>query len=280
MPALEYWEELRSGDTGQVILAVDGLPGAEFPSGFCDLAPLLDTPHALWRALPVTASGPSPNDEGPDGEGLKGEGLDAYVRPWIAGVVATGLRVHTVLGSRVGGIYAGVIARALARHQDAGPELLLFDPELIDAGSIIDEFHRVLSQLSTPLAYDELGTLELKAATAADAAFDDVEALAADLRGLLAGVPGVEEAELALAARRFDALTRAEPVDVLPLWSTRTALCSSSPDRGLARARSALLLPEAGFVREEIVFSDDHTAVFKSTQVARAASDLLHSYGV
>ncbi|GAA2307767.1 hypothetical protein GCM10010431_29490 [Streptomyces kunmingensis] len=247
-----------------MVLAVDGPPGVTSPSGFGDLVPLLDVPHAIWRARPTISRVPY------------GPGLDAYVAPWIDEVLSTGLRVEAVLGSGVGGIFAGVIAQALTNRQQQ-PDVLLFDPELVDTGSVVEEFQRVLGEFSRPLDGDELWALEREVAAATDLC-DDVASLAARLCAALAAVPEVSVADLELATLRFTALALAEPVDVLPLWSGRTALCSSSQDRGLNRTRNALLLPEAALVHREISFADDHAGVFKSSDVACTASALLAAH--
>ncbi|WP_326658996.1 hypothetical protein [Streptomyces canus] len=269
MRALEYWEELRSGESDEVILAVDGPPRAACSPGFRDLAPLLDTPHAFWLARPPAGQAPA---TGPGDDDL---GLSSYVEPWIYEAHAGGLRVRAVLGHRVGGVFAGVIAEALADRQGYAAEVLLFDPELPDPGSVVDEFHDVVSGLSRPLSTDELRSLEREVAVVVDACGDDTAALSARLRALLTGVPGLGGQELSLAALRLTALMLAEPVDVVPLWSGRTALASASPDRGLSRTRSALLVPEAAFVHREILFGHDHTGFFTSEQVARTTCDLL-----
>ncbi|MEV5973484.1 hypothetical protein [Streptomyces sp. NPDC051921] len=134
MPDLRFWEEVRPGHSGEVVLAVDTPPGGVAASAdFRALAPLLDTPHSLWRSLDQA------------GSPQRVFGLDEYTEPWISEVDGGGLRVRAVLGYGVGGIFAGLLAGALRRCQGRMPEVLLFDPELVDEDAVLGEFRRLRS---------------------------------------------------------------------------------------------------------------------------------------
>ncbi|WP_328378987.1 hypothetical protein OG372_28500 [Streptomyces sp. NBC_01020] len=278
MRGLAHWEELRSGDSGELILAVDTPPRGPAPSDFRELIPLLDTRHTVWRATESDRTHP------------RGTCLDEYIAPWTDEVRAAGLRVRAVLGYGVGGIFAGAIADGVGRDQGRTPEVLLFDPELVDSGTVVDEFRRLVSTVSHSLTGRALERLEREsAALLADAgADDDAGALAIGLHGVLSqaigdepervgSVAGMAGQALGLATARLSSLAIADAVNVVPLWSAGTALCSSSPDSGLNRTRSVLLLPDAALVGREILFEDRHAEVLRSTTVARMASELLGS---
>lgn len=71
-------------------------------------------------------------------------------------------------------------------------------------------------------------------------------------------------------------LSIADQADVLPLWSTATALQSSGVDNGLNRVRNSILKTDDRLVAEEIVFSGvEHADLLRSDEVAKAATELL-----
>ncbi|MFF7338196.1 alpha/beta hydrolase [Streptomyces sp. NPDC008163] len=275
MSGLMHWEELRSGDSGEVVLAVDSPPHGPAAADFRELTPLLETRHSVWRAVERPHSGPP-----------RGASLDAYLAPWTDEIRSRGLRVRAVLGYSLGGIFAGVIADGIGRSQGVAPEVLLFDPELVDTDMVLDEFRRLVSTVSPSLATGKLERLERDGAATLDTHRDDAKALALGLYSALSHAIDDEldavgsTAGLALdimntAAARLSSLAIAESVDVLPLWLAGTALCSSSPDSGLSRTRTAMLLPEAALVGREILFEEQHAEVLRSSAVARKTSELL-----
>ncbi|WP_405620100.1 hypothetical protein [Streptomyces sp. NBC_00076] len=255
MGDLRFWEELRPGTTGELILAVD-IPSGENDVNFRELVPLLDTQHTVWRALEQT--------DVP----LAADGLAAYVEPWADAVRDAGLPVGAVLGHRVGSVLAGALAEALGAD-GRRPPCMLFDPELVDTEWVVE-----LAGVSDGFAPEADRT--------AGSWPDDPAALAVRLRSVvLSGVdrPGTRNRAAAenlhRAAHRLSVLALAETYDVLPVWSRCTALSSSDPGNGLNRTRAALLLPEAGFVAREIALRHDHVEMFTSPAVARTASELL-----
>ncbi|MCX4911478.1 hypothetical protein [Streptomyces sp. NBC_00878] len=272
----EFWEELRAGTTGEVVLAID-IPSSGNGMDFRELVPLLDTPHTVWRALE--------HADAPPGDGS----LDAYVTPWVRAVRARGLTVRAVLGHGVGSILASAIAEALGGDGGLTPRVLLFDPELVDADTVVGEFRRVTAEDPHLLSAHDVNTLDLRLDSVVEQSLDDPAALALRLRSVILRADADADADadvadvgartttatLNRALSRLSVLALAEPYDVMPLWSRCTALCSSSAGNGLSRTRTALLLPEARFVAQEIFFRDEHEEILKSPAVARTVSVLL-----
>ncbi|TPQ23480.1 hypothetical protein [Streptomyces sporangiiformans] len=265
----EFWEESRSGTTGELILAVD-IPSGENAMGLRELVPLLNTAHTVWRAV-EQAHVP-----------LEGGSLAAYVEPWADAVRSSGFRVRAVLGHRVGSVLAGAIAEALGGPGQPPPSVLLFDPELVDTDMVVSEFRRMLADDPHLLSAEEVTRLDRDLDSVAERCLDDPAALAVRLQSVFiraadrSGTRARATTErLNRAVDRLSVLALAEAYDVIPVWSRCTALCSSSPGKGLSRTRAALLLPEAGFVAREVSFRDKHTEMLSSPVVAQTVSELL-----
>ncbi|MFF4349416.1 hypothetical protein [Streptomyces sp. NPDC001530] len=274
MHDLGFWEEIRAGDSGELILAIDTPVTMESGEGFRELVSHLETRHAVWcaRERPVK----------------KAAVTDAitFAEPWISEIRDSGRRIRAVLGYGVGGIFAGVMAEAVARWQHTAPHVLLVDPELVDTETVCRQFCDMLSALSEVLTAEEFEELRRAGAAVSDAYDDDPRTLAGELSRLVCRVRdgartrdvparGTARTVLGTAGARLFSLAIAESANITASWAQGTALCSSSPDSGLNRARAALLLPEAAFVRTEITFEDEHADVLKSPAVARAASEII-----
>ncbi|MFH8978147.1 hypothetical protein [Streptomyces sp. NPDC017890] len=265
----ELWEQSRPGTTGGLVLAVDMPSGGNAP-GFRQLIPLLNTAHTVWHAVEQAGA--------PLGDG----GLAAYVEPWAQAVRGSGLTVRAVLGHRVGSVLTGALAEALGGPGQPPPSVLLLDPELVDTDLVVSEFHRMVADDPQLRSAEEVTRLEQALDVEAERYYDDPAALAVRLRSVFlraadrSGARARAAAEsLNRAADRLSVLALAEAYDVTPVWSHCTALCSSSPGKGLNRTRAALLLPEAGLVAREISVGDRHTEMLTSPVVARTVSELL-----
>jgi hypothetical protein len=144
---LVCWEELHRGDSQELVLAVCrplfGPTGADLR----DAAPLLETEHTVWQALP-----------GPAGHRPSGLDLDAYLVPWTDDVRARGLRVRAVLGLGPGGLFAGVIGAAVARLQGRSPAVLLPDAALGEP--VAEQFRRLVASVSRQRRRTDPGALD------------------------------------------------------------------------------------------------------------------------
>ncbi|GAB2883620.1 hypothetical protein GCM10027074_60290 [Streptomyces deserti] len=268
MGDLEFWEELRPGTTGELVLAID-IPSGQNEAGFRELVPLLDTGHTVWRAREQTDVS------------VVGDGLAAYLEPWAEAVRSAGLRVRAVLGHRVGSVLAGALTEMLG--DAAGPvPCVLFDPELVDTERVVAECRRLLADDPGLLTASAAGGLERDLDRAAQTWPDDPAAVAARFRSVFlraAAQPEVRDRAtlhgLHRAAHRLSVLALTETYDVLPVWARCTALSSSDPGHGLSRTRAALVLPEARFVAREITLGHGPVEMLTSPAVARTASELL-----
>jgi hypothetical protein len=122
---------LRAGPPGAVLLGVDFSEGRQV-AGFPELAPLLPDGLTLLECRSSVV------EELADGELLP----DRYARLVLDDLAAAGHRVTAVLG-RCGG--AGLACR-LAEEAGAVP-VVLFDPEVVDAGHVHRQFERVVRGL-------------------------------------------------------------------------------------------------------------------------------------
>ncbi|MQY33465.1 hypothetical protein SRB17_14260 [Streptomyces sp. RB17] len=101
----------------------------------------------MWQALP-----------GPAGHRPSGLDLDAYLVPWTDDVRACGLRVRAVLGLGPGGLFAGVIAAAVARLQGRSPAVLL--PEATLGEPVAEQFRRLVAGVSRQRRRHDPGVLD------------------------------------------------------------------------------------------------------------------------
>ncbi|WP_255955041.1 hypothetical protein [Streptomyces odontomachi] len=288
MSDLQYWEELRSADSDQLVLVVDWPVTETDVEGYRDLVSLMDTPHTVWRTRGTARALPW------DAE------IEEYVRPLTREIRESGLKVRAVLACGVAGVLAAVLSETVAAWQETFPEILLIDPEFVDTDGVYDEFLALIDDLSQPAGPDRLTRLRESAASVVAACGDDPTALATRLHALLVeagtsptsaadrpstprttiGTPSTTQVSGAMgalerAAARLCVLAVADRADVIQLWARGTALCSSTTSSGLSRTRAALLLPEAELVGTEITFDIEHDGMLKDASVARTVRELI-----
>ncbi|GHH84863.1 hypothetical protein GCM10018793_50680 [Streptomyces sulfonofaciens] len=273
-----HWEELRSADSGHLVLVVDWPAGPGDARASRDLVSLLDTPHAVWR----TSGTAEPHHWE--------AGAREYVRPWAREVHDSGLGVRAVVACGVAGVLAAALAELVADGQGGCPEILLIDPEFVDPATVYDEFLAQLARLGQAPAAggrERLERLRDMGASVVAECGEDLTILAARLHALLTEARGAPppSSSTGLGAggtggfepggARLCALAVADRADVSRMWARGTALCSSSSGSGLNRTRAALLLPEAALVGREIVFDVDHAGLLRDAAVARTVSELI-----
>ncbi|MFI9328317.1 hypothetical protein ACIGZJ_12330 [Kitasatospora sp. NPDC052868] len=267
------WTKITEGETGQVILTVDFPATGRLQADFSELAARLTGGHAFWR----TVVAPTP---------LTGVDSQEYIRPWLDEVKASGLTVRAVMGFCVGSVHAALLAERIAEWQDPAPEVVLFDPELVNTGTVYWQFAMVVESLSQVLNAEEAEDLReagklafeeiqdpTELARALVERFRDAIAIACERTGL--GEEFVEElVEMFGAFMAYLAI--ADQADPLPLWAGATAVSSSSAENGLSRVRNEILRREGKYVAEELVFPGIvHADLLRNDDVAKAVDELL-----
>ncbi|MEW9532109.1 hypothetical protein [Microbispora sp. NPDC049125] len=271
MSEFEAWSVLAKGDSGDVILSVDFYGTGRAEAGFHELAPKVGPAFSvLQTVIPAT--------------GLRVDvTAESYLEPWLSEIRASGLRVRAILGYCVGGVYAAAMAAEIAKWQDDAPEVLLFDPELVNAETIFWQFYKLVGSLSQVLTPEEAADVQAEGQDA----FDETEDLAELTEALMAifrrageaaftrmGL-GVEYAQelIDVFGAFMSYLAVADQIDPLPLWASATALTSASPQSGLNRVRASFTGDVV--VAREIKFDVEHVDILRSDVVAAAAVELL-----
>ncbi|MEV6978122.1 hypothetical protein [Kitasatospora sp. NPDC093806] len=267
------WTKITEGETGQVVLAVDFPATGRLQADFSELAARLTGGHAFWRSVVA----PAP---------LTGTTTEEYLEPWLEDVSASRLHVRAVFGFCVGAVHAALLAERIAEFQDPAPEVVLFDPELVDTGTIYWQFAMFVESLTQFLAADEIAALR-EAGRLSYEEIDDPNRLAQVLietfRGAIALAcerTGLDEEFTEEVVEIFTAfmayLAIADKSDPLPLWAKATAVSSSSAENGLSRVANEILRREGPFVAEELVFPERiHADLLRGEDVAAAVDKLL-----
>ncbi|AGS67165.1 hypothetical protein [Streptomyces collinus] len=274
MPSPSVWNVvLDAASDADVVLATDFPVTGRNEGGFADLTPSLGLDCALWQTVaPARAPGP-------------GIDPDEYLAPWLAEVAASGRRVRAVLGYCAGSVFAGALAERIADRQPVAPQVVVFDPELVDVPTVHLQFGRVIGNMTavlTPAEVDELaGAAERLAArpgitpaafaTELYAIFEPIGSAALRRAGLDEGYAG----ELvALVGSFMTYLGVAAGLDPRPGWSRATVVTSASPASGLNRMRATPgLAPIA--VADEVRFEVEHRDLLRTPEVATTVAGLL-----
>lgn len=74
---------------------------------------------------------------------------------WLDGIPSGTREVLTVIGYRIGGVYAAAIASDISKVQVA-PRLVVLEPQAVTAQLLVDEFKREIATISSLLSDDEL----------------------------------------------------------------------------------------------------------------------------
>ncbi|MFD4600337.1 hypothetical protein ACFWPQ_20190 [Streptomyces sp. NPDC058464] len=264
---------LDAASDADVVLATDFPVTGRNEGGFADLTPSLGLDCALWQTVaPARVPGP-------------GIDQDEYLAPWLAEVAASGRTVRAVLGYCAGSVFAGALAERIADRQPVAPQVVVFDPELVDVPTVHLQFGRVIGNMTavlTPAEVDELaGAAERLAArpgiTPAEfaaelyAIFEPIGSAALRRAGLDEDYAG----ELvSLVGSFMTYLGVAAGLDPRPGWSRATVVTSASPTSGLNRMRATPgLAPIA--VADEVRFEVEHRDLLRTPEVATTVADLL-----
>jgi hypothetical protein len=145
-----HWRTLRDG-SGDLVLGISFDTGRG-ESLLTDLAARLEG-HRLWEAVP-----PRPADVD------SAQGLDGYLAGWIEDLLPGGDRITGVIGHCAGASLAAALAARLRKIGLGQAALILVDPAVIDAPTIVTEYRLALQTLAAHLSAEDL----LRAQTAVD----------------------------------------------------------------------------------------------------------------
>jgi hypothetical protein len=252
------------------VLAVDFDTTGRPEARFSDLVANLGSEFAVWETVPPPAAAP---------EAGSGAG---YLAHWTGGLPDEG-PVHAVLGFCGGAIYAAALAEQIGRQQGSEPLLVLFDPELSTAQTLIWQFHKVIGFLSAVISEQEIA----EARSVGQQAYEqihDVMPLKDELLRLMRefGEPALMAAGLDVTRREelftvFESflsyLAAASQIDPLPRWRDAVAYSSTSPLSGLNAMRRTGLEIE---LSQEIRVQTDHGTMLADKELAAAVADLLN----
>ncbi|MFG2846350.1 hypothetical protein ACGF12_24725 [Kitasatospora sp. NPDC048296] len=277
MVAGNAWKRLADGGNSKgILLAVDFDTTGRPEARFADLLANLGPEFAAWETVPPPAAAEAARS---------GTG---YLDHWTGGLEGLGgtdgewPAVHAVLGFCGGAIYAAALAERIAERQGRAPLLVLFDPELSTAQTLIWQFHKVIGFLSAVISDEQIAAAREMGQQAYDE-IPDVMALKDELLRLMrefgepaliaAGLDETRREELFAVFESFLCyLAAASQIDPLPQWRSAVAYSSTSPLSGLNAMRDAGLQIEVG---EEIRVDTDHGVMLADKELAAATARLL-----
>ncbi|MGW3042865.1 hypothetical protein ACWC9T_23115 [Kitasatospora sp. NPDC001159] len=241
--------------------------------GFAELAPGLNLDCSLWQTVaPVRApeAGASP---------------DGYLEAWLSEVEASGRTVRAVMGYCAGSVFAGALAEKIAARQPSAPEVVVFDPELVDVPTAHLQFGRVVGNMTAVLTGEEITRLsETAEQLAAKPGIEPAE-FAAELYAVFkpVGMAALRRAglaedyadELVAMVGSFMAyLCAASGLDPRTGWARATVVTSASERSGLNRMRATPgVAPIA--IADERRFEVEHRDLLRTPAVAEAVAGLL-----
>lgn len=268
----DAWRTLTDGDNSQgIVLAIDFDVTGRSEARFSDLAANLKTDYEVRETVH-----PAPRAR----FARTGAG---YVDHWARQIEAERSQVRALLGFCAGSVYAAALAERISGWQDAEPLLLLFDPEITVAQTLLWQFHKIAGFMSSLIpAADVAGMRE--AGQQKYAENPQLSVLKVALIRLMReiGDPALARAGLDQPRREelldiIDScmfyLAAASEIDPLDRWRSAIAFSSSTPLSGL---RGMRLSGRQISVAREISVNADHGTLLADTDVAVTVSDLLN----
>jgi len=274
MAGTDAWKTLTDGENSDVVLAVDFDTTGRPEARFTDLAANLKSDVGIWETIPPAA-----------GAGSWPTGAD-YIDHWARKIEAERPRVRALLGFCAGSVYAAALAERIRGCQDAEPLLVLFDPELSTAQTLMWQVNKVIGFMSSVIPAEEIAA----AREAGQRVFEETPDIGALKNGLVqlmrqAGEPGLVRAGLDEPRREelfgfFDSflnyLAAASEIDPLDRWRSAIVFSSTSPLSGLNAMRASGMGADVIAVAREITFDVDHGTMLADQDIATMVSDLLN----
>jgi hypothetical protein len=266
------WHPLTdSENSSSIVLAVDFDTTGRAEARFADMVRNIDAEIAMWETIPPSAS-------------QAGTGAD-YIEHWARTVEPRRLQVRAVTGFCAGAVYAAALAERIGAFQETEPLLILIDPELSTAQTLLWQYHKVMGFMAGLLPAAEIAEARAAGQRLHDEHPDDVGALKDALVALAraAGEPGLERAGLDRTRRDelFEVFTSflgylaaAADIDPLERWRSAVAFSSTSPLSGLNAMRAAGWGDRIE-VRREITVDVEHGAMLAHKDLADGFAELV-----
>ncbi|MEV3861171.1 hypothetical protein AB0J38_43545 [Streptomyces sp. NPDC050095] len=267
------WKTLVQDESSQgIVLAVDfdttGRPEARFSDLVANLGPGFE----VWETVPPS-----------EGSDLERTGAD-YVEHWARRIESERPRIRAVMGFCGGAIYAAKLATRVAQLQGEQPPLVLFDPELSTAQTLIWQYTKVIGFLTDTLTADQIEEARALGQQAYDKITEAVP-LKNELMRLMRefGEPALISIGLDQARRDelfgvFESflcyLAAASEIDPREEWRSAVSYSSNSPLSGLNAMRTAGVdVP----VAQEIPIATDHGIMLADKDLAKQVAELLNA---
>ncbi|WP_329537858.1 hypothetical protein OG568_57180 (plasmid) [Streptomyces sp. NBC_01450] len=270
------WKVLAdSGDSGAVVLAVDFDTTGRPEARFSDLVANLTTDLTIWESIP------------PAVEAAAEWSGKEYIDHWARKVAQERPEVRAVMGYCAGSVFAATLAERIAELQGSEPLLLLFDPEITVAQTLLWQFQKIVGFMSSVLPAEDIEA----ARDAGRRCYEQTPQVGPLKQGLTrlvreVGEPAFTRAGLDHTRREelFDAfgsfmgyLAAAGDLDPFERWRSATAISSSSPASGLNGIRAAGVGADQVSVGRELTFDVEHATMLADKEIAATVSDLLHT---
>jgi len=260
----------KSDNSAGLVLAVDFDTTGRVEARFADLVANLTAATEIWETI------------APDGGTVSPGAAQEYLDHWAGDLQDERRPIQAVLGFCGGAIYAAALVERIRRAQGHEPLLLLFDPELSTAQTLLWQFHKVMGFMSGILSSEQVAQAQEMGRHAYDT-ISDVAALKEEISRLMkeSGEPALINAGLDERRREelfgvFDSflsyLAAASQIDPLDQWRRAIAFSSKSPLSGLNAMRASGLDILVG---KEIGLDAEHGTLLANRDLAAQVSDLL-----
>ncbi|MET8630699.1 hypothetical protein ABZW30_44615 [Kitasatospora sp. NPDC004669] len=274
MAGSDSWRTLVDGGGSEgIVLAVDFDTTGRPEARFSDLVANLPGGLTVWETVPPEAGTPATRS---------GAG---FLDHWSARLEAERPQVRALLGFCAGSVYASALADRISAWQDSEPLLLIFDPEISVAQTLMWQYHKVVGFMSSVISAEDVAT----ARAAGQEVHDRTPAIGALKDGLVAlireigepafskvGLDEVRREELFSVFESFLCyLAAASEIDPLDRWRDAVAFSSASPLSGLRAMRASGVAGERLAVARELEIDVEHGAMLSHKGLADAVAEIL-----
>ncbi|MFI9274301.1 hypothetical protein ACIGXM_26860 [Kitasatospora sp. NPDC052896] len=268
------WKTLvDGGESAGIVLAVDFDTTGRPEARFSDLVANLRTDFGVWETAPPAAG----TEHARTGVG--------YLDYWTRRLAAERPPVKAVLGFCAGAVYAAALAERVAGLQRTEPLLVIFDPEISVAQTLMWQYHKVVGFMSSVISDQDVAAAR-EAGQRVHEQTPEIGALKVGLTRLIreigepafsrVGLDATRREELFVVFESFlSYLAAASEIDPLERWRSAVAFSSASPLSGLRAMRSSGVAAGRLAVAREIEIDVEHGAMLADKELAEAVSGLL-----